>query len=424
MEQGDGISFAEFTYPIMQGWDWWTLYNRLKVQMQIGGSDQYGNIVSGIDIFNTARDNETDPAKAELLTLKNTPIGFTVPLLTDSSGVKFGKTAGNAVWLDQYMTATHDLYGYLVRRPDSEVERLLKLFTFLPLPDIEEIMVQQREDPSKRVAQHRLAVEVVSLVHGVDAAQEAEQRNRMMFAKGGVTIAVESKEPGSEYDIPAHQTTSNNAPRIDMTLPESLIMGKSIGRILYAAKLAASTSEGHRLASQQAAYIAGMPGRPVGSGQAMDPSELTWTPVKIWFPQETQKYLIGGELLILRRGKHNVRIIKMVSDKEYEASGQNYPGQPFTGRLRLLRETLSSMKKGEITIEEAKKAVGAPAVGSQQPGFNFPTLNRMTTEWDTLQAQLEGLVKQAEAEAEAKDNEEDDMAPSPQHWDRSSWDRR
>ncbi|KAK4147821.1 uncharacterized protein C8A04DRAFT_33919 [Dichotomopilus funicola] len=422
MEEGDGMSFAEFAYPIMQGWDWWMLYNRLKVQMQIGGSDQYGNIIAGIDIFNTARDNEPDPSKAETLTLKNTPIGFTVPLLTDSSGVKFGKTAGNAVWLDQYMTYTHDLYGYLVRRPDSEVERLLKLFTFLPLPDIEEIMVQQREDPSKRVAQHRLASEVVSLVHGSAAAQEAEQRNRMMSGQGGVTIAMENKEPDSEYDMPPHQTTLNTAPRIDMTLPKSLILGKSIGRIMYGAKLASSIKEGHRLATQQAAYIAGMPGRPVGLGQPMDPAQLTWTPIKIWLPEETQKYLIGGKILILRRGKHNVRIIKVVSDEEYKASGKTYPGQPYAGRLRRLRETLKLMKDGEITIEDARQVVDHIMPIQSRPGLNFPAMGRGAGELTALQTQIEAFLEQAQTEEnnDEEDNEEDWDTPSRRLSDKST----
>src|SRR3569833_2764045 len=109
LDSGAGMSFAEFTYPVMQAWDWWRLYESLGVQMQIGGSDQYGDI-------------EPEPGLRKPGGPMNEPVGFTVPLLTDSAGAKFGKSAGNALWLDQYMTGAFDLNGNFVRRPDDELE--------------------------------------------------------------------------------------------------------------------------------------------------------------------------------------------------------------------------------------------------------------------------------------------------------------
>ncbi|KAK3300155.1 tRNA synthetases class I-domain-containing protein, partial [Chaetomium fimeti] len=354
MTEGDGVSFAEFTYPIMQGWDWWTLFQQRGVQMQIGGSDQYGNIVTGIEIVKTARDNETDAAKKIPANGPiDDPVGFTVPLLTDSSGVKFGKTAGNAVWLDQFKTSSFDLYGYFVRRPDADVEKLLKLFTFLPLDVIEGVMAEQVEDPSKRVAQHCLAYEVLTLVHGEKVAKETQEEHRMMYSKGGPRIPLVSK--ASDDESPDEPTTLNNAPRIDIKLPRSLIMGTSIGRILFAAGLATSAKDGHRLAQQQAAYIGGLPGRRPGKGQAMDPEQLTWNPVKLWFPEETNKYLIDNKLLILRKGKHNVRIIEMVSDEEYKDSDEHYAGQPYTGRFRYLQEYISALRRGTKSASEVRE---------------------------------------------------------------------
>ena len=343
LTEGDGMSFAEFSYPLMQGWDWWHMFRSRGVQMQIGGSDQYGNIVTGIDTVKICRANEPNPAEKLPETEWDDPVGFTVPLLTDSSGVKFGKSAGNAVWLDKWLTNTFDLYGYFVRRPDADVEKLLKLFTFLPLEEIHVKVEEHNIDPSKRVAQHLLAYEVVSLVHGEEAAREAQEQHRSMYGKRTVTDSGET----SEYSaVEGHPTTLNNAPRVDMQLPESLIMGKSIGRILYAAGLASSTSDGHRLAQQKGAHIGGSPGQKPNVNKGMLIGQLDFTPIGLWFPEDTKRFLIDGKMLVLRKGKHNVRIIEMVSDEEWEASGKKYPGQPGTGKIRQLRDQLQSLKEG------------------------------------------------------------------------------
>ena len=111
MEQGDGMSFAEFTYPLLQTWDWWHIYQTKGIQLQIGGSDQLGNIMAGIENIKQMAKNHPD------LSIKRpqdgpdmAPVGFTTPLLTTASGEKFGKSAGNAIWLNQEMTSTFDYY--------------------------------------------------------------------------------------------------------------------------------------------------------------------------------------------------------------------------------------------------------------------------------------------------------------------------
>ena len=122
MEKGDGMSFSEFTYPLLQAWDWWHMYQDQEIQVQIGGSDQYGNIVAGADAVKYIAQNhayvgnrrewldEEGKLKEEI-----SPIGLTVPLLTNSRGEKFGKSAGNAVWLDRKLTSSFDLYGVSCR---------------------------------------------------------------------------------------------------------------------------------------------------------------------------------------------------------------------------------------------------------------------------------------------------------------------
>ena len=111
MKNGDGMSFSEFTYPLLQAWDWWHMYNTKDIQIQIGGSDQFGNIIAGVDAINYIRKSHYDPLiRQETDDPLRKPMGFTVPLLTTASGEKFGKSAGNAVWLDKDMTSTFELY--------------------------------------------------------------------------------------------------------------------------------------------------------------------------------------------------------------------------------------------------------------------------------------------------------------------------
>ncbi|CAG9989795.1 unnamed protein product [Clonostachys byssicola] len=337
MDDGDGMSLGEFMYPLLQGWDFWHLYNKLGCQMQIGGSDQFGNIVAGIDVLKVVRESEEAPHEKMPTGWQHEPFGFTVPLLTDSSGAKFGKSAGNAVWLDEYKTSPFELYGFFMRRSDDELEKLLKLFTFMPIKQIQDIMAQHRVDPSKRIANHHLAFEVLSMVYGSQRALQEAQQHQFRF--GGELPHI-LKEPTPESGI----ITPNNAPRSDIKLPRS-VMKLSPAKILFACGLASSNTDGQRLVASQGAYVAGQPGQMRG----LVPGNLNWTPMKMWFPEETAKFLIDGNILILRKGKHNVRIIELVDDEEWKASGKVYPGQPFTGTVRRVVQKLKdeAAERGE-----------------------------------------------------------------------------
>lgn len=313
------------------------MYKKLGIQMQIGGSDQFGNIVSGIDAVKIIRENEETGAARMPKEWLNQPLGFTVPLLTDSSGAKLGKSDGNALWLDEYKTSAFDLYGYFVRRSDDEVERLLNLFTFMPAPKIQDIMVAHRQDPTKRLAQHNLAFEVLSLVHGSQRALEEAQQHEFRFG-GKLPHIVKVPTPESGIIVP------NNAPRSDIELPRSVLQ-LSPARILFACGLASSASDGQRLVKQQGAYVAAQPGQKRG----LVPGNLNWTPIKMWFPEETIRYVLDDHLLILRKGKHNVRIIDLVSDEDWKASKRVYPGQPYAGLVRRTKEAMQEQAeaKGE-----------------------------------------------------------------------------
>lgn len=369
MTEGDGMSLGEFMYPLFQGWDFWHMYNKLGIQMQIGGSDQFGNIVAGIDALKTIRESEEAPHARMPTGWQHEPMGFTVPLLTDSAGVKFGKTTGNAIWLDEFKTSAFDLYGYFMRRPDEEVERLLKLFTFMPLSKIQEVMTQHAADPSKRVAQHALAFDVISLVHGSEKALQEAQQHQFRF--GGQLPSI-IKEPSKESGI----ITPNNAPRSDMQLPRS-VMKLSPAKLLFATGLASSASDGQRLVSQQGAYVAAQPGQSRG----LVPGNLSWTPMKMWFPEDTAKFLIDNRILILRKGKHNVRIVELVSEEEWEASGKIWAGQPFTGVVRRMKQQLKrdAQEKGEemtssqILKEVQEKHQDQPLKVANNPDIELPS---------------------------------------------------
>jgi tyrosyl-tRNA synthetase len=348
LHEGDGMSLAEFMYPMLQGWDFWHLYDRLGVQMQIGGSDQYGNIVAGMDSLKTIRDSEEAENAKESAKWKDEPIGFTVPLVTDSAGAKIGKSAGNAIWLDEYKTSPFELYGYFMRRSDEEVENLLKLYTFIPVSEIRTIMESHVKDPAKRLAQHHLAFEVLSLVHGSQQALVETQQHLMRFGGslppgfgGQVT-----KEPSSSTGM----FTPNTKPRTDIQLPRS-IMDLPPAKILWAAGLVNSGSEGQRLVAAEGAYVAGVPGQMKG----LMPGNLSWTPVKQWFTVDTSNFLLDDKILILRKGKHNVRVIELISDEKWKQSGKSYPGEPFQGRVRTMREEIkrSAEEKG-VSLTESE----------------------------------------------------------------------
>ncbi|KPM37400.1 Tyrosine--tRNA ligase, mitochondrial [Neonectria ditissima] len=365
MTEGDGMSFGEFMYPLLQGWDFWHMHNKLGIQMQIGGSDQFGNIVAGCEALKVIRDTEEAPHLKMPTGWQHDPVGFTVPLLTDSAGAKFGKSAGNAIWLDEFKTSVFDLYGYFVRRSDEEVERLLKLFTFMSLESIQKTMAEHQKDPAARTAQHTLAFEVVSLIHGSQRALEEAKQHEFRF--GGVLPSVINEPPESSGII-----TPNNAPRSDIKLPKS-IMKLSPAKILFAAGLATSSSDGQRLVTQQGAYIAAQPGQKRG----LVPGNLSWTPMKAWFPEETARYLIDERMLILRKGKHNIRIVELISDEEWEASGEIYPGQPYTGIVRRMKAALqrdADDRGEELTDEQLTKIASDKKAHAARKGANNPNI--------------------------------------------------
>ncbi|KAK7057157.1 tyrosine--tRNA ligase [Favolaschia claudopus] len=175
LQSNAGMSFTEFTYQLLQAYDFYHLHKNFGCTIQIGGSDQWGNIVAGISLIDRI------DAPAPTADAPPRAYGVTTPLLTTATGVKFGKTAGNAVWLDASLTSPFNFYQYFVRTSDAEVESYLKLFTLLSWTEISETMESHKLQPEQRIAQRRLASELTELIHTESGRLNAETMTKIMF---------------------------------------------------------------------------------------------------------------------------------------------------------------------------------------------------------------------------------------------------
>ncbi len=205
-----GITYTEFSYMIMQALDFLHLHEEKNVSMQVAGSDQWGNITAGVDLIRKKTGDEV--------------YAFTMPLVTDKNGKKFGKSEGNALWLDKTKTSPYEIYQYLLNSDDSKVIDYLKIFTFLSREEIENIEKINNEAPEKRIAGHTLAYEVVKFLHGKEEADNAKRITEEVFKKGGIDI---------------------NMPSLDIEKKDRNIMD-----LLVDIELAPSKSEARRLITQ------------------------------------------------------------------------------------------------------------------------------------------------------------------------------
>ncbi len=232
METEAGISYTEFTYQLLQAADFCWLYEQEQCEMQMGGSDQWGNIVTGIDLIRRR--------------LGRSAFGLTWPLLLKADGTKFGKSAGGAVWLDPERTSPYQFRQFFVQVDDEDVEQQLLWFTLLPVSEIEEVMVGHRDAPELRRAQRLLATSVTSMVHGDDAARAADEAADVLF--GG-------SDP-SRAPLEALEVVSREVPTTEVPASE-LEAGLDLVSALVRTGLATSNGEARRLLSQGGVAVNG-----------------------------------------------------------------------------------------------------------------------------------------------------------------------
>lgn len=178
LESENGISFTEFSYMLLQAFDFWFLYENKQCVMQIGGSDQWGNITAGTDLIRKRS--------------AGTAFALTWPLLTRSDGAKFGKTADGALWLDAERTLPYEMHQYFLRVPDDDVERMLMWLTLLSVEEVTSVMDQHRQAPEQRLAQKRLADETLRYIHGDEAVRQSNLAAEALF--GGADLTAEMAE--------------------------------------------------------------------------------------------------------------------------------------------------------------------------------------------------------------------------------------
>ena len=260
-----GISFTEFAYMLVQAYDFWHLLQSDGCELQMGGSDQWGNITAGIELIHRREGGQAH--------------GLAFPLLTTGSGSKFGKSEEGNVWLDPKRTSPYRFYQFWLNQEDSDLERLLRLFTFLPLPKIAELVGAHGADPGKRSGQRALAYEVTALVHGAETADRVIEASQLLF--GGGTAAHSSHEAYRELvdEIP---TT-----RIAM---EALVAGITLAEALVTSGLAASKSEARRGLEQKGFAL---------NGEKID------DPARALGPAD----LKGGKYILLQKGKKNYALV-------------------------------------------------------------------------------------------------------------------
>ncbi len=180
------ISYTEFSYALLQWYDFCKLFNDSDVKMQIGGQDQWGNLVTGTELIRKKYDKKADI--------------FTWPLITDATGRKFGKSEGNALWLDRNKTSAYELYQYFMNTADNDIERYLKMLTLIEIEQIDTIVAWHLENPEQRAGQICLAFEVVAIIHGHEQAQLAVKITEFLFGSPH-SISPNGREEGSKIEI-------------------------------------------------------------------------------------------------------------------------------------------------------------------------------------------------------------------------------
>jgi tyrosyl-tRNA synthetase len=266
--EGDGMSFTEFSYQLLQGYDFNHLFEHHNCKIQVGGSDQWGNITAGIDLIHRLHGKEA--------------YGFTVPLLTTAGGIKISKSMGNAVWLSPQRDSPFQLYQWAMRLDDADIEPMLRLLTFLPMKQISDITIEHSKSPERREGHKILAQHVTSLVHGDKGLISAKATTEMLFG-------------GSKFDSSTVRANDLISAFKDsgctVSVPKSQVLGSSFYSLANAAQIVSSGKELRRLAESGGLYL-----------------NNHITPLDKVIQEED---LVEGSTILLRTGKKNYKLVTL-----------------------------------------------------------------------------------------------------------------
>jgi tyrosyl-tRNA synthetase len=267
LESEEGISFTEFSYLILQAYDYLQLFDRYGCRLQMGGTDQWGNITAGIDLIRKLRGQKVH--------------GLVSPLVVTASGVKFGKTEAGTIWLDPARTSPFKFYQFWLNTDDRDVVSYLKYFTFLDRGAIEALEAATRNAPEQREAQRVLAREVTGLLHGRDQVVRAEQASSVLFGEDISTLDADDVLAVFE-DVPSTELSA------DVFGGEGMGMVDLVARV----QLAASKSEARRLVQSGGVYL--------NNRRISDP-----------LARITKDLAIGGRLFVLRKGQKQTHLVRL-----------------------------------------------------------------------------------------------------------------
>ena len=261
-----GISYTEFSYQVLQSFDYLELYRRHDCKLQIGGSDQWGNIVAGLDLI---RKVEGGGAHA-----------LTVPLLTKSDGSKFGKTASGAIWLDDQMTSAYEFFQFWLNSEDADLPKLLKVFSMKSRAEIEQLIEAVKTDPGARQAHRELAREMTTLIHGAGMAKKVEEAAKALFGQGEI----------SELELSTLDAALGQLPKTTIKKGEAF---PSWIELLVATGVVDSKSAARRIVNEGGAYL---------NNKRVESEDFT--------PSKSD--LLQGKYLLLRKGKRDLAAVEMV----------------------------------------------------------------------------------------------------------------
>ena len=257
-----GISYTEFSYMILQALDFLHLHQEKGCDMQVAGSDQWGNITAGVDLIRKVTGDET--------------YAFTMPLVTDSNGVKFGKSEGNALWLDKNKTSSYELYQFLINAEDSMIGDYLKIYTFLSKEEIEDLIEKHNKEPHLRLGQKALAESIITFLHGREEYEKAVRISEALFSGNIKGLSLSELEEGMK-NVPSYELEEEG----------------NIIDILVNSSIASSKREAREFVQNGSITING--------------DKITDVEFNI-----TKDVAIEGKIVVVRRGKKKYTILKFI----------------------------------------------------------------------------------------------------------------